>query len=77
MGTPARGVGAAGRVTVALLPEASAGLADLAGRTGMGKTDLVNRAISLYAFVTAQLEAGRDLHVRDPETGEAQLVRFF
>ncbi|HLX51178.1 MAG TPA: hypothetical protein VKS82_22870 [Streptosporangiaceae bacterium] len=42
----------------------------------MSKTDLANRAITLYEFVDAQLRAGRDLVIRDPVTGETQLVRL-
>ena len=38
--------------------------------------DLVNRAITLYEFADAQMRDGRDLIVRDAETGETQLIRF-
>jgi Ribbon-helix-helix protein, copG family len=39
------------RITVVLLPKAAAGLAALRERTGLSKTDLVNRAISLYGLI--------------------------
>jgi len=42
----------------------------------MSKTDITNRAITTYEFFEAQLKSGRDLIVRDPRTGETQLVRF-
>lgn len=64
------------RVTVALIPKASDDLQRLQDKTGLSKTDIVNRAISLYEFFETQLEAGNDLIVRDPKTGETQLVRF-
>ncbi len=64
------------RITVVLIPEAAADLARLQGRTGLSKTDLVNRAISLYEFTDTQLRAGMDLIVRNRTTGEAQLVRL-
>lgn len=64
------------RVTVALIPKASDDLQRLLDKTGLSKTDIVNRAISLYEFFETQLEAGNDLIVRDPKTGETQLVRF-
>ena len=64
------------RVTIALMPRAAAGLAALTGRTGQSKTDLVNRAITAYDFIDAQLSAGRDLLVRDRETGAEQIVKF-
>ena len=66
----------AARITIALVAKAAADLTRLQSATGMSKTDVVNRAISLYEFVDAQLRAGRDLIVRDPETGEAQLVKL-
>lgn len=64
------------RVTVALIPQAGEDLQRLQDRTGLSKTDIVNRAITLYEFFDAQLKAGRDLIIRDPKTGETQLVRF-
>ena len=65
------------RITVALIPGASADLQRLQERTGLSKTDLVNRAIHLYEFIDSQLKAGKSLSVKDPETGETQLVMFF
>ena len=67
---------AAARITVVLIPKAAEDLERLRERTGLSKTDLVNRGVSLYEFIDAQLQAGRDLIVRDPGTGEAQVVRL-
>lgn len=64
------------RITVALIPKAAGDLARLQGRTNLSKTDAINRAISLYEFIEAQIRAGRDLLVRDQATGETQLVRL-
>ena len=64
------------RITIALIPKASADLQRLQDSTGLSKTDIVNRAISLYEFFDAQMQAGNDLLVRDPETSETQLVRL-
>jgi len=64
------------RITVALIPQAAADLQLLQDRTSLSKTDLVNRAITLYEFVDTQLKEGRDLLLRDKNTGETQLVRF-
>ena len=66
----------ADRITVALVSKAAADLAELQKRTGLSKTDVVNRAISLYEFVDAQIKDGNDLLVRDPRTKETQLVRL-
>lgn len=66
-----------GRITVALIPKASGDLAALQARTCLSKTDIINRAIVLYEFIDAQTRAGRDLILRDQQTGETQLVSFF
>jgi hypothetical protein len=67
---------AADRITVALIPQASDDLQRLQDRTGLSKTDIANRAIILYEFIDSQLKAGRDLIVKDRETGESQLVKL-
>jgi len=64
------------RITVALIPQSAEDLQILQERTSLSKTDVVNRAITLYEFVDTQLREGRDLIVRDRKTGETQLVRF-
>ena len=64
------------RITVALIPSAELGLRRLQERTNLSKTDLANRAITSYEFFDAQMQAGRDLIVRDRRTGQSQLVRF-
>jgi hypothetical protein len=74
--TAQRSAAVSERITVALVPQASDDLRKLQERTALSKTDVVNRAISLYEFVQAQLSAGRDLIVRDPETDQEQLVRI-
>lgn len=65
----------AGRITVALIPDAAAHLGRLQARTGLSKTDIVNRALALYGFVE-EVRGGHDLIIRDQDTGEGQLVRF-
>jgi hypothetical protein len=72
----ARQPSAVERVTVALIPKAGEDLQRLQERTNLSKTDIVNRAITLYEFFDSQLQAGNDLLVRDQKTGETQLVRF-
>jgi hypothetical protein len=64
------------RITVALIPKAGEDLETLQERTGLSRTDIVNRAISLNAFIEDQVQAGKELLVRDPETGETLLIRF-
>lgn len=62
------------RITVALIPKAGADLQHLLDRTGLSKTDIVNRAITLYEFIDSQLRGGRDLLLRDQGTGEMRTV---
>jgi hypothetical protein len=62
------------RITIALIPKAAEDLQRLQDRTSLSKTDLVNRAITLYEFIEAQQRAGKDLLVRDSKTGETQTV---
>jgi hypothetical protein len=64
----------ADRITVALIPKAEGDLKLLQDRTSLSKTDLVNRAITLYEFIDSQQRAGRDLLVRDQQTGQTQAI---
>jgi hypothetical protein len=42
----------------------------------MSKTDIVNRAITLYEFFEAEMRNGRNLIIEDPESGKTQVVKF-
>ena len=64
------------RITVALIPQAAEDLQHLQDQTGLSKTDIVNRAISLYDFVITQQGEGRDLLVRDNDAEETQVIRL-
>jgi hypothetical protein len=64
------------RITVALIPKAGEDLQRLQDRTSLSKTDIVNRAITLYEFIDDQMRAARDILIRDNETGETQVVRL-
>jgi hypothetical protein len=74
--TPVVDRAATERITVALIPKAGEDLQRLQDRTGLSKTDIVNRAISAYEFFESKMRDGNDLLVRDPETGEIQIVKF-
>ena len=58
------------------MPKASDGLQHLIASTGLSKTDVVNRAITLYEYIDSQLQEGRDLILRDAKTGETQIIRL-
>jgi hypothetical protein len=63
-------------VTVALIPSAADQLGCLQKTTQMSATDLINRAITSYAFLEEQMRAGNDVMVRNNRTGQTRLVRF-
>ncbi|HLX51175.1 MAG TPA: hypothetical protein VKS82_22855 [Streptosporangiaceae bacterium] len=69
---PARGE----RITVTLIPKAEEDLRRLQERTQLSKTDLANRAISLYKFFDDQIRTGHDLIARDNQTGTTKLVHL-
>lgn len=62
------------RITVALIPKVAGILRRLQDRKNLSKTDIVNRAVTLYDFIDAQLDAGRDILIRDNVTQEIQSV---
>ncbi len=62
------------RITVALVRKAGEDLQNLQDRTGLSKTDIVNRAITLYEFIDSQDRQGRDLLIRDKASGETQTI---
>ena len=62
------------RVTVALVSRAATDLQSTHERTRMSKTDIVNRAVSLYEFVDAEMSAGAELIVR--RDGEDYVVKL-
>jgi hypothetical protein len=70
--SPSRGE----RLTVTLIPKAEADLRRLQERTNLSRTDLANRAITLYEFFDAQTRAGHDMIARDNETGMTKLVQL-
>ena len=62
------------RITVALIPKAGKDLQSLQDRTGLSKTDIANRAITLYEFIDAQLREGREVLIRDSKSGTTSTV---
>lgn len=55
------------RITVGLIRRNSEDLTRLADETGMTKTDLINRAIGLYALMVEKANAGYKLGFIGPE----------
>ena len=62
-------------ITVVLVPQAATDLDATRQRTQLSQTDIVNRAISLYDFIDAQLAAGGELLLRFSE-GPTKLIQL-
>lgn len=63
-------------ITVALIPRVAEELRRTGERSRLSRTDIVNRAITLYEFIDGEMRKGNDLLIRDRRTKETQLVRF-
>lgn len=55
------------KVTVALVDRAADALDEVCDLTGGSKTDVINRAVQLYAFVERRLQAGDTLRLIDKD----------
>lgn len=70
------GVNTADRITIGLGRNVTDQMQWLQSQTGLSKTDIVNRAVSLYAFVAEEKAAGKELLVRDPASAEVERVHL-
>jgi hypothetical protein len=70
--TPAAAVD---RLSVSLVAKASGDLQRTHDRTRLSKTDIINRAVSLYEFIEAELGAGAEL-IRRREGQQDQLIKL-
>jgi hypothetical protein len=62
-------------ITIPLIEKASDDLRIIYDRTGLSRTDIVNRAISLYAFIDAELRSHALLIVRRRD-GKDHLIKL-
>lgn len=58
------------RVTVNLIPRASDAVAEGMDMTGHSKTDFINRAVQLYAYVADVMNSGGTVLVREADDDE-------
>lgn len=76
--SPAPGEGTSpDRVTVNLVPRASRALAKVMELTGDGKTDCVNRALPVYAYIEEVLANGGSITVEEWPDGEPRKLVIF
>lgn len=64
----------ADQITVPLIDKAAADLQRTHDRTDLSRTDIVNRALSLYEYIDAVLNAGAEIIVR--QDGHANLLKL-
>lgn len=64
------------KITVNLIPRAYTALEQVSAATGDNKTESINRAIQLYAWVQRMLDAGESIHVVS-KTGTVREVQIF
>jgi len=64
------------RITVGIIPKVWTELLRLMASTKFNRTDVVNRAISVYAMVDDNLRNGNELVFRDPKTGKERIVEI-
>lgn len=79
-GTPERGTGSGGpleRVTVNFTARSSRALDEVVRLTGDSKTDSLNRAIQIYAYIEHVLQGGGSIHVRETSDSEPVQLKIF
>ncbi|WP_253669635.1 hypothetical protein [Streptoalloteichus tenebrarius] len=72
-----RGHGSLERVTVNLTPRSSKALEQTVDLTGDSKTDTINRALQVYAFLEEIMQAGGSIYVRQSADSELERLRIF
>jgi hypothetical protein len=65
------------RVTVNLTPRAAAALELATEVTGDSKTDTINRAIQIYAYLEHIASKGGTVHIRESESSDPERLKFF
>jgi ribosomal protein L6P/L9E len=63
------------RFTVTLIPTAVRAVATLIRITGLSKTDVINRAVQVYAFLAQEMADGKEVLLRD-EQGNTERVHI-
>lgn len=65
------------RVTVNLTAPSVRSMHNLGTWTGHSKTDIINRALQIYAFLQEILEKGGSLHVKQSPDAPSERLTFF
>lgn len=65
------------RVTVNLTPRSAVALELATEITGDSKTDTINRAIQIYAYLEHIASKGGTVHIRESESSDLERLKFF
>ena len=65
------------RVTVNITARTSRALDLIKSLTGLNKTDTINRAVQLYAYLEEIVEADGQIEIRPKAGAEPQLLKLF
>jgi hypothetical protein len=76
-GTGSRRNSPLSRVTVNLTSRSAQALDQASELTGDSKTDTINRALQVYAYLEQVIQAGGDILVRESAGAEPQLIKMF
>jgi hypothetical protein len=71
-----RGSSALEKVTVNLTSRSAEALGKTVAATGDSKTDVINKALQLYAFMQEYLDAGGRVYIRDSDSSELERLRI-
>jgi hypothetical protein len=71
-----RGGGSLERVTVNLTERSAEELAATAALTTETRTDVINKAVQLYAFLRKLHDSGGAIYIREPGSKEPERVRL-
>ena len=75
--TGAGGRGSLERVTVNLTPRSFRALEQVVRLTGDTKTDTINRALQVYAYLEEVIHASGSIYVRPSPDAETERLRIF
>lgn len=64
------------RVTVNLTSRSVAALEALVALSGDTKTDAINKALQIYAYLQQHMDGGGKVYVREPGSDELERLRF-
>lgn len=70
------GAGELHKVTVNLIPAAWDAANETAARTGLTRTDVINRALQAYAWMERETASGGEILIRSKDGVTERLVQF-